>query len=43
MKKWKKLFAVTAVTALVFAMAACGNKETSADPTEAPNPTEAAG
>lgn len=42
MKKWKKLFAVTAVTALVFAMAACGNKETSADPTEAPNPTEAA-
>ena len=41
MKKWKKLFAVTAVTALVFAMAACGSKDTSADPTEAPNPTEA--
>ena len=41
MKKWKKLFAVTAVTALVFAMAACNSKDTSADPTEAPNPTEA--
>ena len=41
MKKWKKLFAVTAVTALVFALAACGSKDTSADPTEAPNPTEA--
>lgn len=41
MKKWKKLFAVTAVTALIFAMAACNSKDTSADPTEAPNPTEA--
>ena len=41
MKKWKKLFAVTAIATMVFAMAACGDKETVTDPTEAPNPTEA--
>ncbi len=40
MKKWKKLFAVTAIATMVFAMAACGDKETVTDPTEAPNPTE---
>ena len=41
MKKWKSLFAVAAIATMVFAMAACGDKDTAADPTEAPNPTEA--
>ena len=41
MKKWKSLLAVAAIATMVFAMAACGDKDTAADPTEAPNPTEA--
>lgn len=47
MKKWRSLFAVTAIAAMVFAMAACGDKETDVEPTSAPateapaEPTEA--
>ena len=36
MRKWKSLLAVSVVATMLVAMAACGKKETSADPTSAP-------
>lgn len=41
MKKWKKSFAITAITTMVFALAACGNEDAAADPNEVLTPTEA--
>lgn len=41
-KKFKSLLAVSAAVSMLVAFAACGDKETNADPTSTPTPTEAA-
>ncbi len=41
-KKFKSLLAVSAAVSMLVAFAACGDKETNADPSSTPTPTEAA-